>query len=106
MSEQPNPSDFSRNEKERDYTAIIQVKGEIRFHIEADNEEDARRQAEAEVERLQAERYVEVDYVDDVDLGHVRKDPGMFRVFRDGKTMQVSRLQPGDAPRPPDEKGF
>lgn len=33
MSDQPNPTDFSRNEKPGEYTARIKVRGEISFSI-------------------------------------------------------------------------
>lgn len=106
MTDQPNPSDFSRNDRPREYTAIIQVRGEVRFSIEADNPEDARRQAEAEIERIEKEGYVEIDDIDEIKLDRVRKDAPMFRVLREGKTMQVSHLQPGDQPRSPDKHDF
>jgi hypothetical protein len=102
----PNPNDFSRNEREREYTAIIYVRGRISVNVKADSAEDARRQAEAEIESLEKEGYVEIDDVDQIELSRVYKDPPMYRVIREGKTMQVSRLQPGDAPRSADERGF
>lgn len=103
----PNPADFSRNEKPLDYTAVITVRGTIRVPIEAESQEDAQRQAEAEVERMEKEGYVEIDDIDEIELGRVRKDAPMFRVTREGKSMQVSHLQPGDVPRQPDEQyGF
>ena len=103
----PNPADFSINDKPGEYTATIEVRGTISFHIKADSQEDAQRQAEAELERIDNENYVEVDHVDEVDLRRVARDRAMYRVTREGKPMQVSHLQPGDLPREPDAKyGF
>lgn len=103
----PNPADFSRNDKPREYTAEIEVRGTISIRIEADSQEDAERQAEVELERIEKEGYVEIDGIDEIDLRRVTKDRPMYRVTREGKTMQVSRLQPGDLPRDPDpDRGF
>jgi hypothetical protein len=103
----PNPTDFSCDERPRDYTAIINVCGTIRVSIQADNKEDAQRQAEVEVERLEKDGYVEIDDIDTLEVDRTYKDPPMYRVTRDGKPMQVSRLEAGDTPRPPDaERGF
>lgn len=98
----PNPADFSRNDKPREYTAAIEVRGTISIRIEAESQEDAQRQAEAELERIEKEGYVEIDDIDEVDLRRVTKDRPMYRVTREGKPMQVSHLQPGDIPRDPD----
>jgi hypothetical protein len=106
MSEVPDPKEFSRNEREKHYTARIQVHGAVSIEIEADSKEDARRKAEAEIERIWNDGYIELDDLDEVEIGHVSKDPPMFRVLREGKVMQVSHLQPGDQPRAPDERGF
>jgi hypothetical protein len=106
MTEQPDPSAFSRNEREQDYTAYIEVRGTISIGIKANSAEDARRQAEAEVRRMDADGYVEVDRIEELELQRMVKDPPMFLVTRDGQQMRVSRLDPGDAPRAPDERGF
>lgn len=98
----PNPADFSRNDKPGEYTAKIEVKGFISISIKADSQEDAQRQAQTEVERIEKEGYVEIDDMEDVDLQRVTKDRPMYRVTREGKPMQVSHLQPGDLPRDPD----
>jgi len=98
----PDPADFSRNDKPGEYTAEIEVRGKISISIKADSQEDARRQAEAELERIEGERCVEIDDIEDVDLLRVTKDRSMYRVTREGKPMQVSHLQPGDLPRDPD----
>jgi hypothetical protein len=102
----PNPADFSRDDRPRDYTAYVTVRGTISINIQADSADDAKRQAEAEVEKMEAERYVEIDDIDAIELDRVTKDRPMFRVTRDGKTMQVSHLDPGDVPRAPGECGF
>lgn len=105
--EAPNPADFSRNDKPGEYTAEFEVRGKISMSIRADSQEDAQRQAEAELEKMLDEGYVEIDDIDTADLRRVIKDRPMYRVTREGKTMQVSHLQPGDIPRDPDpERGF
>ena len=98
----PNPADFSRDDKPGEYTADIEVRGTVSIHIKAESREDAQRQAEAELERIDKEGYVEIDDIDSIDLQRVTKDCPMYRVTREGKSMQVSRLQPGDLPRDPD----
>lgn len=98
----PNPDDFSRNDKLGEYTATIEVRGTISIRINADSQEDAQRQAEAELEKMENEGYVEIDDIDEADLRRVTKDRPMYRVTREGKPMQVSHLQPGDLPRDPD----
>ena len=102
----PNPADFSQNEKPRDYTARVTVRGTISISIQADSAEDAKRQAEAEVEKMENEGYVEIDDIDQIELDRVYKDRPMFRVTRDGKPMQVSHLDATDKPRAADERGF
>lgn len=102
----PNPADFSRNDKPGEYTAEITVRGAISISIKADSPEDARRQAEAELERIEKDGYVEIDDIAEIDLYRVTKDRPMYRVMRDGKPMQVSHLEATDLPRTPDERGF
>jgi hypothetical protein len=103
----PDPALFSRNDKPGEYTARIDVRGTISIHIKAESQEDAQRQADAELERIETEGYVEIDDIDEIDLRRVEKDRPMYRVIRDGSPMQVSHLQAGDLPREPDEKyGF
>lgn len=98
----PNPADFSINEKPGEYTAKIEVRGTISIRIKADSQEDAQRQAQAEIDEIEREGYVEIDDIEELDLRHVMKDRPMYRVTREGKPMQVSHLQPGDLPREPD----
>lgn len=103
----PDPALFSRNDKPGEYTARIRVSGTISISVKAENQEDAQRQADAELERIEKEGYVEIDNIDEIDLWRVEKDRPMYRVTREGKSMQVSHLQAGDLPREPDEKyGF
>lgn len=103
----PNPADFSRNDKPGEYTAEIEVQGKISISIKAESHEDAQRQAEAELERMENDGYVEIDDIQVADLRRVSKDRAMYRVTRDGKPMQVSHLQTGDLPRDPDpDRGF
>jgi hypothetical protein len=102
----PDSSIFSVNEKPREYTAYIKVEGIVEISVEADSPEEARRLAEAEVEKIENDGYVEVDRPDVIELERVRKDAPMYRVIREGKMMQVSHLDPGDLPRQPDERGF
>lgn len=106
-TEMPNPADFSRNDKTGEYTAQVTVRGTISISIKADSQEDAQRQAEAELDRMEKEGFVEVDDIDELDLRRVAHERPMYRVTRDGMPMQVTHLQPGDLPREPDAKyGF
>jgi hypothetical protein len=98
----PNPTDFSSNDKPREYTAEIEVRGTVSIRIEAESLEDAQRQAEADLEKMEKNGYVEVDGIDEIDVRRVTKDRPMYRVTREGKPMQVSHLHPGDLPRDPD----
>jgi hypothetical protein len=98
----PNPADFSRNDRPGEYTAEVEVRGKISIRIKADSQEDAQRQAEAELEKMENDGYVEIDNIDEAELQRVTKDRPMYRVTREGKSMQVSHLQPGDLPRDPD----
>lgn len=103
----PNPADFSRNDKPGEYTATMEVRGTISIAIKAESQEDAQRQAEAELDRIEKEGYVEIDGLDQIHLRRMEKDRPMYRVTRDGGPMQVSHLKVGDLPREPDEKyGF
>lgn len=103
----PDPALFSRNDKPGEYTARIEVRGTISISIKAESQEDAQRQADAELERIEKEGYVELDNLDEIDLRRVEKDRPMYRVTRDGSPMQVSHLKAGDLPRDPDDNyGF
>lgn len=102
----PNPADFSRDDKPGEYTAEIEVRGRISISIKAESKEDAQRQAEAELDRMEKEGYAEIDDIHDIDLVRMTKDRPMYRVTREGKPWQVSHLEPGDLPREPDQRGF
>lgn len=102
----PNPADFSQNPREREYEALIDVRGTISISLMADSQEDAQRQAKAELKRIEKDGFVELYCIDEIEVNHVRKERPMFRVTREGKKMQVSHLDPGDLPREPDERGF
>lgn len=103
----PDPALFSRNDKPGEYTAEISVRGIISISLKADSPEDAKRQAEAELERIENDGYAEIDNIGEIDLRRLTKDKPMYRVMRDGQRMQVSHLEAGDTPREPDpERGF
>ena len=107
MTDAPNSAEFSRNDRDGEYTVYVRVSGQTRLNIKAADEHDARRQAEAEVDKLERDGYVEIDKIDLMEVWRIHKDPPMYRVMREGKPMQVSHLQPGDTPREPDAKyGF
>jgi hypothetical protein len=99
-----NPDDFSKNERPTEYEARFRVTGEIRVTIHAGSREEAEDKARAMME--DDDFGCELDGVDDVDLSRVWKSPVMYRVIRDGRNMQVSRLMEGDQPREPGEYGF
>lgn len=104
MSELPNAADFIADERPGEYDATFSVHGTIRVTIKAGSLEEAREKAEAMCE--DEEFGLELDEADDVSIGWVSKTRPMFLVTRGGKTMRVSHLQAGDAPRQPDERGF
>jgi hypothetical protein len=107
MTDQPNPADFSVNDRPREYEVRIRIEGEIRRTIKADSLEEAEAQAEKIAEDIAEDRETaELDEVDDVEVADCRRAKPMFRVMRDSAKMQVSRLSPGDLPREPDERGF
>lgn len=107
MTDQPNPSDFSVDDKPGEYEVRIHIKGEIFRTIKANSLEDAEAQAEKIAYDIAEDRETaELDEVDDVEVSSCRRAAPMFRVTRDGRPYQVSRLAPGDTPREPDERGF
>jgi len=100
----PNPEDFSRDEKPRQYRAHFRVTGDVWADIDADSEGEAQAKAQ---EMAQSEGFgFELDDLGDVEITCIHKKPAMFRVLRDGREMQVSKLQPGDLPRDPRPDGF
>ena len=107
MTDQPNPADFSVNDKPREYEVRIRIEGEVRRTIKADSLEEAEAQAEKIADDIAEDREAaELDDVDDVEVASCRRASPMFRVMRDGKAYQVSHLKPGDLPREPDDRGF
>jgi hypothetical protein len=107
MNSKPNPADFSVFERPNEYRVTFRVAGEVTRTISADSEADAIRKAAEMADRIaEGEDDAELDEVFDVGRPDVRKTPPMFRVTRNGQAMQVSRLQAGDLPREPDERGF
>lgn len=100
----PNPADFSVNERPNEYEVRFAIRGEVRLTINAGSKEEAQQKAQA---MLDDEDFgLELDGVDEARVDYVWKSQRMFRVTRDGKAMQVSRLDAGDLPREPDERGF
>ena len=109
MTEHPNPDDFSADEKPRAFEAWIEVRARVRVDIDADSIDDARAKAgklAANMDMISDPSDVELDVIDNVTVSNVWKSPTMYRVTRDGETMQVSRLMPGDVPREPNARGF
>lgn len=104
MTEAPNKADFIADERPGEYEATFSVRGTIRVTIKAGSVEEARAKADAMTE--DEEFGLELDEADDVSVNWVGRPLPMFLVTRDGKKMKVSRLQPGDVPRQPDERGF
>jgi hypothetical protein len=82
------------------------VSGTVRIAIKADSIEDAKEQARKMQEDEESPNFTELDEVDEIRIDWVRKESPMYRVIRDGETMQVSHLDAGDIPREPDERGF
>ena len=103
MTDKPNPDDFSVNERKGEYSVTFSVSSEVRLEFQAENADDARRQAEA----MTDEDLIDyIDELDDVEIESVWTLPKMYRVTRDGRPIQVSYLKAGDLPREPDERGF
>lgn len=101
---QLNINGFYENVRADEYEARFDIQGELSVTIKAASPEEAKAKAEAMME--DPEFGLEMDEVDRIDLSFVRKTPPMFLVERDGRKMQVSRLQDGDRPREPDDRGF
>ena len=100
----PDPNAFHKRAS-RSYSARIRVVGYVTIKIEADSQEEAEAKVSAEIERMwdNGGDMIELDEVDDLGRPSVRKDPDMYLVTRRGSPMQVSKLQPFDEPRQPDE---
>lgn len=107
MTDTPNPEDFSYVDTPNEYRVTLTVTGEITLTIKAADPEQAQVQAKQQAEAMYEEPCVELDTVEDVDIGLPRKAPRMYRVTdADGNKLQVSRLRAGMTPREPDERGF
>lgn len=107
MTEQPNPADFSADDRRGEYEVRIYLEGYIKRTIKADSQEDAEAKAEALADDIAEDRETaELDEVDDIEVKSCRRPQPMFRVLRDGKAMQTTRLLAGDLPREPDARGF
>ncbi|MDW9473181.1 hypothetical protein GOA69_12495 [Sinorhizobium meliloti] len=104
MTELSNKADFIADERPGEYEATFSVRGTIHVTVKAESLEEARAKAAAMTE--DEEFGLELDEADHVSLDRVFKTRPMFLVTRDGRSMQVSHLQPGDLPRQPDERGF
>ncbi len=97
-------SKFSVTGRYGEFYAVFRVEGEIRVQIKADSIEQARAKAR---EIADGDDFgTELDEVIDVNIDYVYAARPMYRVTRDGSKMQVSRLEDGDIPREPDERGF
>ncbi|OCP36764.1 hypothetical protein [Ensifer sp. LC163] len=104
MTDLPNKADFIADERPGEYEATFEVRGTIRVTIKAESLQEA--EAKAEVMAEDDEFGLELDEADEVSVNWVSRPLPMFLVTRDGRKMKVSRLQPGDVPRQPDERGF
>lgn len=100
----PNEADFVVNERDGEFYARFRVEGEILLPIKAASLEEARAKANVEIE---SDLFgLELDEVTMASIDHVYAAPRMFLVTRGGQSMQVSRLEVGDAPREPDARGW
>lgn len=105
MTDQPDPSAFSVLEKPNEYKVRCKVSGEVTITVEADSVDAARAKVEAMAESHPEE--FEVYEPEEIEVEYAYKTPPMYRVTREGQSMQVSRLEAGDMPRDPDPKhGF
>lgn len=101
----PNPADFSVNERPTEYEVRFAIRGEVRLTIHASSKVEAQQKAQAMLDDDE-DFGLELDGVDEARVDYVWKSQPMFRVTRDGRPMQVSRLDVGDLPREPDDRGF
>ena len=97
-------TEFLKNERPNEYEARFRVEGDLFVSIEADSLDEAKAKAAAMLDDEEA--MLELDAITDARVDHVWKSPTMFLVNRGGSVMQVSRLQDGDIPRQPDDRGF
>lgn len=103
----PNPADFSVDDRPGEYVVRFSVEGEISTTIKAASQQEAEKIAEAMADAIAEGTHEAVlDDVFDVTVALCQRQMPVFRVMRDGKKMKTSHLQPGDLPRDPDENGF
>lgn len=106
-TDRPNPEDFSYALDETDYRVELEVSGTMYFSVKASSVEEAREKAHTEADRLAEDIMgIELDELEDIEVGYVHKPRKMYRVTRDGRKMRVSALAAGDLPREADERGF
>lgn len=100
----PDPSLFSVNQRDGEYELLFRIEGTVGLTINANSLEEAKEKARAMID--EDDFGFELDEVDDARVVKVYKTQPMYRITRNGKRMQTSRLQPGDEPREPDDQGF
>lgn len=89
---------------EGEFEARFDVRGTVTRSIKAP---DIKAAQEAAWDMAEDEDdFLEIDDVDDLRIVGVAPRTPRYLVARDGQKMRVSRLQDGDAPREPDERGF
>ena len=101
-----DPAAFSKVEFPGVYLVEIEVRGYITVEVTAESKEAAREQAGEIVDGWEDDGYPDIDQVWHTSVWETYQKPGLYRILRDGKPFQVSRLTPGDLPREPNERGF
>ncbi len=102
---EPNPADFSVNERSNQYQVQFKVLGYVTDTIEADSEADARDKAQ-QMAHEGPDWGVDLDKGAEITVAYIVKQPPLYRVLRGEQVMQVSRLLPGDKPREPTTYDF
>jgi hypothetical protein len=95
---------FRKDTYPGEFEARFSVRGSVTRRIKAASAKEAEDAAWAMIE--DEDDFLEVDEADDVRLDGIAPRTPMYLITRDGKSMRVSRLQEGDEPREPDERGF
>lgn len=104
MTDQPNPDDFSRATFPGVFRVEVEVCGTYTVEVKADSLEAAKEQV---LDEIDSDDYLpEIEEVYSAEIERAWPEPDRFRVMRDGRKYQVTRLEPGDVPREPDERGF
>lgn len=96
--------DFPPVDKPTEFDVTFSVEGTVHIRIQAETEAEAI--AEAQELADDDEFGTELDDVTHVGKPRAWKAPTMYRVLRDGQSMQVSRTLDRDMPREADEHGF